>query len=84
VNPTESKGITVNQDHRDNIGTHPAYSEDPETRLRARAEAAQRRKAQADQDYTTARNNLRVFLEAKERVSFRAGATVEDQQESKC
>lgn len=67
----------ANWDHADNIGTHPAYSKDPETALRARLEAAQRNKARADDAYTTARNNLRVFLEAKERVSFRAGTEAE-------
>jgi hypothetical protein len=54
----------MNSDHRENIGTHPAYSDDPETRLRARLEAAERNKARADEAYTVARNNLRVFLEA--------------------
>lgn len=59
----------MNSDHRDNIGTHPAYSQDPETRLRARLEAAERRRSQAETDYTTARNNLRVFLEARDRIA---------------
>lgn len=54
----------MNQDHRENIGTHPALSDDPETALRARLDAAARRKAEADVAYTTARANLRVFLDA--------------------
>lgn len=68
----------ANWDHADNIGTHPAYSQDPETRLRARLEAAQRDKARADDAYTTARNNLRVFLDATAEAE-----TVEDALESK-
>ena len=57
----------MNSDHRDNIGTHPAYSKDPETALRARLAAATARKAQADRDYTKARDNLAVFLDAQAR-----------------
>lgn len=56
----------ANHDHNDNIGTHPAYSLDPETRLRARLDAATQKRTQAEKDYTTARNNLRVFLAAKD------------------
>lgn len=57
----------MNSDHRDNIGTHPAYSHDPETRLRARLDAARAQRARAEENYTEARNNLRVFLEHQER-----------------
>lgn len=67
----------ANHDHADNIGTHPVYSKDPETALRARLEAAERNKARADDAYTTARNNLRVFLDVW------PGPTIEDEQESK-
>lgn len=56
----------MNSDHRDNIGTHPAYSQDPETRLRARLAAATARRSQAERDYTEARNNLSAFLAEKE------------------
>jgi hypothetical protein len=55
----------ANYDHRDNIGTHPAYSQDEETRLRARFEAAQNRQAEANRQYVTARDNLRAFLADK-------------------
>jgi hypothetical protein len=59
----------MNSDHRDNIGTHPAYSKDPETALRARLEAAQRNLTRAQDAYTTARNNLRVFLDARDHIA---------------
>lgn len=52
----------ANYDHADNIGTHPAYSQDEETRLRARFEAAQNRQAEANRLYVQARDNLRAFL----------------------
>lgn len=55
----------MNSDHRENIGTHPCYSDDPETALRARLEAATRRKAEADREYQKARDNLSVFLAAQ-------------------
>lgn len=70
----------ANHDHADNIGTHPAFSKDPETALRARVEAAARNRAEAERIYTTARNNLRVFLAEKE---GRTPVTVEDEQEAK-
>lgn len=52
----------MNADHRDNIGTHPAYSHDPETRLRARLEAAQRNRERAEIDLQLAQANLDAFL----------------------
>ena len=52
----------ANHDHADNIGTHPAFSKDEETRLRARFEAARTQRARAEQTYTEARNALRTFL----------------------
>ena len=59
----------ANHDHADNIGTHPAYSKDPETALRARLDAATRRKSYADAEYQRHRNNLRVFLAARDRIA---------------
>lgn len=56
----------ANYDHRDNIGTHPAFSDDPETRLRARFDAAGRRLTQAAEDYTAARNDLARFYQERE------------------
>lgn len=56
----------ANHDHRDNIGTHPAYSQDPETRLRARLEAATTRKAEADRRYMQAKHDLADFLAERE------------------
>lgn len=64
----------ANHDHADNIGTHPAFSKDPETALRARLEAAQVQRTRAEENYTKARNNLRVFLEAQEREARLAEA----------
>lgn len=58
----------MNQDHRDNIGTHPAYSHDPETRLRARVEAAERILDKAQTNLRDARANLDAFLIRKEAV----------------
>lgn len=52
----------MNSDHRDNIGTHPAYSHDPETRLRARVEAAERNLERAQTALNDARANLDAFL----------------------
>lgn len=52
----------MNSDHRDNIGTHPAYSHDPETRLRARVEAAERNLERAQTTLNDARANLDAFL----------------------
>lgn len=59
----------ANHDHADNIGTHPAYSKDPETALRARLDAATRQKAHADAEYQRHRDNLRVFLAARDRIA---------------
>lgn len=59
----------MNSDHRENIGTHPAFSDDPETALRARLDAATRKRAEAETNYTTARNNLRVFLDTQRRIA---------------
>lgn len=56
----------ANYDHRDNIGTHPAYSHDPETRLRARVEAAERILDRAQTNLRDARANLDAFLIRKE------------------
>lgn len=55
----------ANWDHADNIGTHPAYSCDKETRLRARLEAATRTMNRAQAAYTEARNNLTDFVAEK-------------------
>lgn len=52
----------MNSDHRDNLGTHPAYSHDPETRLRARVEAAERNLERAQTTLNDARANLDAFL----------------------
>jgi hypothetical protein len=57
----------ANHDHADNIGTHPCYSKDPETALRARLEAARIQRARAEENYTKARNNLRVFYDSVEK-----------------
>lgn len=58
----------ANHDHRDNIGTHPAYSQDPETRMRARVEAAQRILDRAQRNLRDAQANLDAFLIRKEAV----------------
>lgn len=81
----------ANWDHADNIGTHPAYSKDPETALRARLDAARVQRTRAEETYTKARNNLRVFLEAQARSDHQAHCNVcrrvlglEDTQEVPC
>lgn len=56
----------ANYDHADNIGTHPAYSKDPETALRARVEAAERIYEKAETNLRQARLNLDAFLLRKE------------------
>jgi len=85
----------MNSDHRDNIGTHPAFSKDPETALRARLDAARIQRNRAEEAYTKARNNLRVFLDTQEpgvyhivpdRVTVtraELGITVDSEQEAK-
>lgn len=52
----------MNSDHRDNIGTHPAYSQDPETRLRARLDVAYKRAKDTEAAYRKARAELNDFL----------------------
>lgn len=71
----------ANWDHADNIGTHPAYSKDPETRLRARLDAANRKRAQAEAEFMEARNNLADFLREKER---QAQSALPDSPEVPC
>lgn len=51
----------ANWDHADNIGTHPAFSQDEETRLRARLDAADRNLTRAEQAYTAAQAALAEF-----------------------
>jgi outer membrane protein TolC len=59
----------ANYDHPDNIGTHPAFSKDPETALRARLDAARTQRARAEETYMKARNNLRVFLGTRDQIA---------------
>jgi hypothetical protein len=54
----------ANYDHADNIGTHPAVSQDPETRSQARLAAAEVQFQRAREAWRIARQNLRDFENA--------------------